>query len=109
MNLMEVLSTRNIHPEQLTYALVRIKRLSLTENYGNTKPLDDAVFEMPIDYDPGYRLYCALRGNDLALLLMGGADPRSREASRGLRSRIRNMNDGDKDEESNEMGCVRVP
>lgn len=52
--------------------LVRVQRLSLTENFGDAKPVGDGVFEMRIDYDPGYRLYYALRGNELVLLLIGG-------------------------------------
>lgn len=52
--------------------LVRIQRLSLTENVGDAKPVGDGVFEMRIDYGPGYRLYYALRGNELVLLLIGG-------------------------------------
>lgn len=52
--------------------LVRIQRLSLTENFGDAKPVGDGVFEMRIDYGPGYRLYYALRGNELVLLLIGG-------------------------------------
>lgn len=52
--------------------LVRIQRLSLTENFEDAKPVGDGVFEMRIDYGPGYRLYYALRGNELVLLLIGG-------------------------------------
>lgn len=52
--------------------LVRIQRLSLTENFGDAKPIGDGMFEMRIDYGPGYRLYYALRGNELVLLLIGG-------------------------------------
>lgn len=52
--------------------LVRIQRLSLTENFGDAKPVDDGAFEMRIDYGPGYRLYYALRGKELVLLLVGG-------------------------------------
>lgn len=52
--------------------LVRIQRLSLTGNFGDAKPVDDGVFEMRIDYGPGYRLYYALRGSELVLLLIGG-------------------------------------
>ncbi len=56
----------------LARILVRIQRLSLTENFGDAKPIGDGVFEMRIDYGPGYRLYYALRGNELVLLLIGG-------------------------------------
>ena len=52
--------------------LVRIQRLSLTESFGDAKPVGDGVFEMRIDYGPGYRLYYALRGNESILLLIGG-------------------------------------
>ncbi|WP_241157065.1 type II toxin-antitoxin system RelE/ParE family toxin [Adlercreutzia sp. ZJ304] len=52
--------------------LVRIQRLSLTASFGDTKPVGDGVFEMRIDYGLGYRLYYALRGNGLILLLIGG-------------------------------------
>lgn len=52
--------------------LVRIQRLSLTENFGDAKPVGDGVFEMRIDYGPDYRLYYALRGYELVLLLVGG-------------------------------------
>lgn len=52
--------------------LARIQRLSLTETFGDTKPVCDGVFEMRIDYGPGYPLYYALKGNELVLLLIGG-------------------------------------
>lgn len=52
--------------------LVRIQRLSLTGNFGDAKSVGDGVFEMRIDYGPGYRLYYALRGSELVLLLIGG-------------------------------------
>ena len=52
--------------------LVRIQRLSLTGNFGDAKPVGDGVCETRIDYGPGYRLYYALRENELVLLLMGG-------------------------------------
>lgn len=52
--------------------LVRIQRLSLTENFGDVKPVGDGVFEMRIDYGSGYRLYYALKGSELVSLLIGG-------------------------------------
>lgn len=67
--------------------LVKIQRLTLTENFGDTKPVGDGVFEMRIDYSPGYRLYYALRGKELVLLLVGGGiNPRNRETSLRRRS-----------------------
>lgn len=52
--------------------LVRIRRLSLTNNFGDVKPVGDDVYEMRIEHGPGYRLYYARRNNALALLLIGG-------------------------------------
>lgn len=52
--------------------LVRIQRLPLTESFVDAKPVGDGVFEIHIDYGPGYRLYYALRGSELILLLIGG-------------------------------------
>lgn len=51
---------------------MRIQRLSLTENFEDTKPVGEVVFEMRIDYGPSYRLYYALRRNELVSLLIGG-------------------------------------
>lgn len=52
--------------------LVRIRRLSLTENFGDAKPVGGGVYEMRIEHGPGYRLYYARRDNALVLLLVGG-------------------------------------
>lgn len=52
--------------------LVRIQRLAVTENFGDAKPVGESIYEMRIDYGPGYRLYYALRGSELVLLLVGG-------------------------------------
>jgi putative addiction module killer protein len=57
---------------------VRIRRLSLG-NPGDVKPVGSGVSEMRIDYGPGYRVYYALRGSVLLLLLCGG-DKRTQDA-----------------------------
>lgn len=49
-----------------------IRRLALTENFGDAKSVGDGVFEMRLDYGPGYRLYYARRGAEIILLLIGG-------------------------------------
>lgn len=51
---------------------VRIRRISLTGNFGDAKPVDDGVFELRIDYGPGYRVYYSRRGSEVILLLIGG-------------------------------------
>lgn len=52
--------------------LVRIRRLSLTESFGDARPVGDGVYEMRVEHGPGYRLYYARRDNALVLLLIGG-------------------------------------
>ncbi|WP_305296945.1 type II toxin-antitoxin system RelE/ParE family toxin [Parvibacter caecicola] len=51
---------------------VRIRRISLAGNFGDTKPVGDGVYELRIDYGPGYRVYYAQRGSEIILLLIGG-------------------------------------
>ncbi|WP_304596514.1 type II toxin-antitoxin system RelE/ParE family toxin [Adlercreutzia caecimuris] len=51
---------------------VRIRRVSLTGNFGDAKPVGDGVFELRIDYGPGYRVYYSQRGREIVLLLIGG-------------------------------------
>lgn len=50
----------------------RIRRLSETGNFGDTKVLREGISEMRIDHGPGYRLYFALRNSFLVILLAGG-------------------------------------
>lgn len=51
---------------------VRLKRIALTGNLGDTKPVGDGVYELRIDYGPGYRVYYSRRGREILLLLIGG-------------------------------------
>lgn len=51
---------------------VRLKRISLTENLGDTKPVGDGVYELRVDYGSGYRVYYSQRGTEILLLLIGG-------------------------------------
>lgn len=51
---------------------VRLRRASLTGNLGDTKPIGNSIFELRIDYGPGYRVYYALRSKEILLLLIGG-------------------------------------
>lgn len=50
---------------------VRIRRLQ-EGNPGQHRQIGASVLELKIDYGPGYRLYCAPRGNELVILLVGG-------------------------------------
>ena len=50
---------------------IRLSRLRLGL-FGVVKPLGEGVVEVKIDYGPGYRVYYALSGNKVILLLIGG-------------------------------------
>ena len=56
---------------------VRLDRLSLG-NAGDAHPVGAGVWELRIDYGPGYRVYYARSGTALLLLLYGG-DKRTQE------------------------------
>src|SRR5216684_6247801 len=51
--------------------LARIDRLALG-NFGNCKSLGAGLFELRIDWGPGYRVYYAMIGKACVLLLCGG-------------------------------------
>ncbi len=41
-------------------------------NFGDHKPVGEGLLELRITIGPGYRIYYALDGSDIILLLMGG-------------------------------------
>lgn len=49
----------------------RIARVQ-TGNLGDCKSVGGGVFELRVDYGPGYRVYLARRGQTMVLLLCGG-------------------------------------
>lgn len=57
---------------------IRLDRVRLG-NLGNNRALGDGVFELKIDYGPGYRVYYALDGKAVVLLLLGGDKSTQRE------------------------------
>ena len=54
--------------------LARIDRLA-DGNPGDVKPVGEGISELRIDYGPGYRVYYAMRGRELIILLAGGGKP----------------------------------
>lgn len=58
-----------------THARARVAaRLARLEsgNFGDCKPLAKGVWELRIDVGPGYRVYYAIVGSEVVLLLCGG-------------------------------------
>jgi putative addiction module killer protein len=53
--------------------LVRIRRLSLG-NPGDVRPVGEGVWEMRVDYGPGYRIYFV---GELLVILLAGGDKRT--------------------------------
>lgn len=58
--------------------VIRLARLA-DGNFGDHKSVKDGVFELRIDYGPGYRVYLFQRGKKLVILLCGG-DKRTQDA-----------------------------
>jgi putative addiction module killer protein len=50
---------------------LRLKRV-MTGNLGDCKSVGEGVFELKIDFGPGYRLYFGQVGLTIVLLLIGG-------------------------------------
>jgi putative addiction module killer protein len=60
--------------DKLTQAILykRIRQASLGA-FGDNKPVGQGVFEMRIDFGPGYRIYYGIHKDEVILLLMGGS------------------------------------
>ncbi len=69
--------------------VMRMDRLA-NGNFGDCKPLQGGVWELRIDYGPGYRVYYAMVGRACVLLLCGG-DKRKQAA--GIRRAIACLKD----------------
>ncbi len=61
-----------LHDPQARARIVsRITRLS-AGNFGDCKPLQAGIWELRIDWGPGYRVYYAMVRRECVLLLLGG-------------------------------------
>jgi putative addiction module killer protein len=58
-------------PKAAARITIRIDRLA-GGNFGDCKPLRNGVWELRIDYGPGYRVYYAMAGRECVILLCGG-------------------------------------
>lgn len=54
--------------ERIRARLTRVR----AGNFGEVRTLGDGVVEIKIDHGPGYRLYYAMTGKTVVLLLIGG-------------------------------------
>ena len=52
--------------------MMRLRRIEHTNNLGDYKNVGENVYELRIDYGPGYRLYFSFNGNEIIILLCGG-------------------------------------
>ena len=52
-----------------------IRRLE-SGNFGTAKPLREGVFELRLDFGPGYRVYYGIDGKTIVVLLGGGSKRR---------------------------------
>jgi putative addiction module killer protein len=69
--------------------VARIDRLS-AGNFGDCKVLRGGLFELRIDWWPGYRVYYALVGKECVLLLCGGD---KRKQSSGIKRALEYLKD----------------
>lgn len=65
----------------------RLKRAS-NGNFGDYRSVQGGVFEMRIDYGPGYRAYFFQRGKELVILVCGG-DKRTQDADIAYAKRLK--------------------
>ena len=57
--------------------LARLTRVQ-TGNMGDCKPVGQEVFELRLDFGPGYRIYFA-RHRDVVIVLLAGGDKRAQQ------------------------------
>ena len=50
----------------------RITRIEKTGNFGICEPVGDGVFELKLDFGPGYRIYFGYKTDTILVLLFGG-------------------------------------
>lgn len=60
--------------DKLTLAILfkRIRQAGLGQ-FGNTRNVDNGVWELKINYGPGYRIYYGIHRDELILILVGGS------------------------------------
>lgn len=78
-------------PDRRAAARVAVRMQRLEQGiFGDCKPLREGVWELRIDYGPGYRVYYSQSGKTVILLLCGG-DKRTQK--RDIEQAITFLND----------------
>ena len=67
--------------EKKTQAKLRafIDRVALGGSKKNVEPVGDGVFELKMDYGPGYRIYYGEERQQIIILLLGGSKHRQQK------------------------------
>jgi putative addiction module killer protein len=73
---------------------IRLDRLR-SRNPGDVKHVGQGISELRISHGPGYRLYCAWRGDDLVVLLCGGDKSTQRRDIEDAKSLLKTIGDVD--------------
>ena len=63
-------------------------------NFGDHRDVGDGIFELKIDYGPGYRVYCKRIGGNIVVLLCGGDKSSQEEDVRKAKRILKELEDG---------------
>ena len=63
-------------------------------SFGVQRGVGDGIFELKIDYGPGYRLYYKKVGNDIVVLLCGGDKSTQDENIESAKKILKELEDG---------------
>lgn len=58
--------------------VVRIRKIGEYGGYGDCEPVGDGVFELRLDFGPGYRVYFGIDSDEIVLL--GGGNKRTQDS-----------------------------
>ena len=69
----------------------RLLRIKIDNNLGNVKSVEDSIFEIRVDYGPGYRIYYLQQTHLIILLLIGGSKSTQDEDIKRAKEIIRTL------------------
>jgi putative addiction module killer protein len=82
----------SLDPAAASKITVALTRLGLG-NTSNAKGVGAGVFELKVDFGPGYRVYFGKDGNEIVILLGGGTKKRQRRDIEAARDRWQDYKD----------------